>query len=754
MKTSLISLAATLMLAASISSASAREVKYSAVNVNGNWYYCGQEMSWCKGGAFNSANLGVITSLELGGQSQVSTGNDWHGGTMTMGYTIDGGNANYITLTYYGYTGTYNQLQSGGADYSNTAIDISSLSFGKHTIAVWFQSEDTYDSNYSNNYVASFVKLEGNGFEDTPYLIKTTDDLDALAVTVNNGTNYEGEYFKLMNNLNYANKPYTPIGTYINEDAEMPDRPFMGIFNGNSKTISNITVNEPSKNFVGVFGYVTGYGSEISNLIVSYSSFTGDQYVGSIAGYNEGGVIKCCYNSSVSVKGENSVGGIAGYSSAYITESSYSGYVSGTLSEIGGIVGNNCGTIEGCYCNATISGEGYANMLGGIAGSLEIDASISDCIFEGTVMGYSGSSKGGILGEDLSSQAEAPVRKQATARTNEEEFYPLTRNYYIASEVMGVGDDEGGYDINQNDGAVPSYKTDIFEELPFAIGDPVMEYTEIEITAYESCLYYGFTYYFSFVQLDDQGDNESILAYFEDTKPSRFKINGRTLYKDGDWNTLCLPFSLSDNDEEDELTFSGTVLEGAIVKTLKSSTLSDNGTLTLNFSENLTSIEAGYAYIVKWEKPDGYDQSPASFDIKDPTFTDVILKSTAPVSSFEGDFVYLFTGNFNPYQLTPGEQTELYLGAENTLYYPAEDHDVTIGAFRGFFQKTTPIDAPIRAIKLNFGGEENGIKEIHSQPSTLNSELSPWFTLDGRLLNGKPSTSGLFIHNGRKIIIK
>ena len=85
MKTSYISLAATLLFAASVSSVSAREVIYSAVNVNGNWYYCGQEMSWCEGGAFNQANLGIITSLQLGGQSQVSTGNDWGGGTMTMG---------------------------------------------------------------------------------------------------------------------------------------------------------------------------------------------------------------------------------------------------------------------------------------------------------------------------------------------------------------------------------------------------------------------------------------------------------------------------------------------------------------------------------------------------------------------------------------------------------------------------------------------------------------------------------------------
>ena len=732
MKTSLITLAATLLCATSFSSASVREVKYSAVNVNDNWYYCGQEMSWCKGGAFNQANLGVITSLELGGQSQVNTGNDWGGGTMTMGYSIDGGDAQSITLTYYGYTGTYNQLQSGGADYSNTAIDISSLSVGKHTIAVWFKSEDTYDSNNSKNYVASFIK---------PHLISSTDDLDALAISVNNGNDYEGEYFELMNNLNYAGKTtYTPIGT--------SNRPFKGIFNGKGKTISNINFNDPDKSYVGVFGYV--YGSEISQLNVSNCTFTGKQYVGGIVGYNnEGdnnkGGIKSCSNTNVAVSGQNSVGGIAGYSSANITECSHAGTssVSGTLSKIGGIVGENCGTIEGCFCFATITGVGNANMLGGIAGSLGEGGYIADCIFDGTFTGPSGSSIGGILGKDQSGQASGS---------------PLTRNYYVASDVMGVGSGLGGYDINQNDGAVPSYK---YQEIPFTLGKCVNEYTEIGITAYENGLQQGLNYYFSYIQLDDQGDNESILlSYFENDVPIRFKINGRTLYKDGDWNTLCLPFSLSDNDEEfkkgNQPTFSGTVLEGAIVKELESSNLSDDGTLTLNFSKDLTYIEAGYAYLVKWEKPDGYDQNPASFDIKDPTFTDVIPKATKPASSFVGEFDYFFTGCFNPYKLTPGESTELYLGAQNTLYYPAEDSDVTIGAFRGFFQKATQIEAPIRYIKFNFGDESTGIKEITTDSNLSNpSNLSnSYITLDGRRFNGKPATPGLYIINGKKVVIK
>ena len=88
----------------------------------------------------------------------------------------------------------------------------------------------------------------------------------------------------------------------------------------------------------------------------------------------------------------------------------------------------------------------------------------------------------------------------------------------------------------------------------------------------------------------DNGDAVSLASgdgmYYDVT------LAGRTLYTDGDWNTLCLPFDVDD--------FTGTPLEGAAVKTLESSSFSD-GTLTITFSDNLTSIDAGKPYIVKYD---------------------------------------------------------------------------------------------------------------------------------------------------------
>ncbi len=68
-------------------------------------------------------------------------------------------------------------------------------------------------------------------------------------------------------------------------------------------------------------------------------------------------------------------------------------------------------------------------------------------------------------------------------------------------------------------------------------------------------------------------------------------LQDRILYRDGDWNTLCLPFPLT--------TLRDTPLEGFTVMELDGTASHlDGGTLYLNFTP-ATSIEAGKPYIVK-----------------------------------------------------------------------------------------------------------------------------------------------------------
>lgn len=55
---------------------------------------------------------------------------------------------------------------------------------------------------------------------------------------------------------------------------------------------------------------------------------------------------------------------------------------------------------------------------------------------------------------------------------------------------------------------------------------------------------------------------------------------------------------------------------------------------------------------------------------------------------------------------------------------------------------------------LSFGDEKNstGIVSIDSGIGMMDDK--GWYTLDGRKLSGKPTVKGIYIKNGKKVIIK
>ena len=259
------------------------------------------------------------------------------------------------------------------------------------------------------------------------------------------------------------------------------------------------------------------------------------------------------------------------------------------------------------------------------------------------------------------------------------------------------------------------------------------------------------TGYFTYA-LKDDADNTTLIE--NTTDMPLVGLVGRTLYKDGDWNTLCLPFGLTAEQ------LAASPLAGfSELRTLSESMYNEtSGTLTLTFTpatgdDAVTSIEAGTPYIIKWAN--------TSETIEDPIFTDVtISNATTPVETNCVDFV----GTFSPIDIFTEDKTNLYLGADNLLYYPSGEDmtSFTINSFRAFFQLKNGLTAgvpisseqhPIKAFQLNFGDEETGIKAV-SHPSTLNSELSSYFTLDGRRLSTRPVTPGIYINRGRKVVIK
>jgi hypothetical protein len=253
------------------------------------------------------------------------------------------------------------------------------------------------------------------------------------------------------------------------------------------------------------------------------------------------------------------------------------------------------------------------------------------------------------------------------------------------------------------------------------------------------------------ITLVDNASNGEVLSTHNGMTAHGVTLSGRTLYKDGGWNTLCLPFSLA--------SLTGTPLEGATVKTLESSAFA-NGTLTLNFSEdNLTAIEAGKPYLVKWSKPDGYDGHESDYDLSAPVFTGVtISNATSNVRTSYTDFI----GTYSPVTLEGGDNTKLYLGSGNTLYYPSADW--TINACRAYFALKGIEAGEVAATKLYFGDydSEDGIMEINNEQLIINNEAGAVYDLSGRKITAAANSSlfilhssfkkGIYIRDGRKVL--
>ena len=216
-------------------------------------------------------------------------------------------------------------------------------------------------------------------------------------------------------------------------------------------------------------------------------------------------------------------------------------------------------------------------------------------------------------------------------------------------------------------------------------------------------------------------------------------LSGRTLYRDDSWNTLCLPFNIDD--------FNGTILDDAVVKVLESA--SYDGTtkkLTLNFAD-ADAIVAGAPYLVKW--------AGGHSDYVNPVFYGVTIVDGEP--SVDTRDVVSFQGLYSPLSVKREDRTILFMGADNTLYYPSTS--MTIGSFRAYFSLIgiTAGDKEetggVSGFILNFDGTTTDISNT-SLTSHSSSLTSGYYTLDGRRLNGEPTQKGVYIHNGRKVVVK
>ena len=141
-----------------------------------------------------------------------------------------------------------------------------------------------------------------------------------------------------------------------------------------------------------------------------------------------------------------------------------------------------------------------------------------------------------------------------------------------------------------------------------------------------------------------------------------------------------------------------------------------------------------------------------SVNITDPVFPAVAISNVmSDVTS--DDWSVTFKGTYDPVKIgDEGDNTKLYFSAGNTLYWP--NGALTINPFRAYLQlNTTTADA--RSIVLTFDdGETTNVVLMDNGKWIMDNEAGAWYTLDGRKLQAKPTQRGIYIHEGKKVVIK
>jgi filamentous hemagglutinin family protein len=359
----------------------------------------------------------------------------------------------FITLTLNGNTSflaggafimdTTSTISGAGYDLSLTAGSDSTLGNINNVNLLTLNSgsgaDITFISDSSSAFQANTVKTNnhsilsrsvGSGISSDPIMIYSVSNapggLEYIQTSGNLGSDYQ-----LANNIDASEtsswnggQGFLPIGT--------PDSGFFGSFDGNTKTISNLYINRPQTDYIGLFGNISVFGTNISELGLVNSNITGrdftggligstgyfsgssdnvnltdinnvyvtgkisgNEHVGGLVGYKRYSELNNSYNAAT-VSGNSSVGGLVGFNKGHLTYSYNKGRVIGG-NEVGGLVGqNDVGSIGHSYNTGIVSGGNY---VGGLAGK-SIDyyqfGSIYDSYNSGAVSGSD--AVGGLVG--------------------------------------------------------------------------------------------------------------------------------------------------------------------------------------------------------------------------------------------------------------------------------------------------------------------------------------------------------------------
>lgn len=564
--------------------------------------------------------------------------------------------------------------------------------------------------------------------------INSTDDWNTFVNNVNEGNDYSGLTVSL-------NKDISGVTTMVGTSGH----PFRGTFDGQLHTLT-VNINATERN-AAPFNHVDG--ATIQNLRTAGNVTSSNMDIaGIVANVSGNTTIRNCTSSIylLSTREEDvDAGGIVSH-----------------------VNDNQTVNVIGCSFTGRIQYSFGGNEGGGIVGWLRAGATanVTGCVFAPTAISISNWSlpfKMFVCGVDGSTTNidNCYYNDVAAAQSEIVRQGKQMRRITWASNMSMSFSEEG---TKYNADYITCYSTGIHyqywyyagagEEVPLTVthftppegyvwrnytvtgGGTLIAQTETSATLLmvDADQELGLEW-MPAITLDDNADNSEAISD-ADGQVANVILSGRTLWKDGDWNTLCLPFDV------DELT--DTPLEGATVRELdtdESGFNPESGLLSLYFKD-ATAIEAGKPYLVKWTSGD---------HIVNPVFSGVTVNSDEQESTSE-DGRLSFVGTFSPAHLEADTWANFYLGAGNKIYYPTVDNYYVRSCRAYFTLDLSGAPAGVREFIINTD-EDAPTGIVESEEIRVKSEESydAWYDLSGRKYDKRPTKPGLYIHKGKKV---
>ena len=250
--------------------------------------------------------------------------------------------------------------------------------------------------------------FKGNGTENDPYILESTDDLKKLSTEVESGNNYWNVYFKFADDIENITLPdnWIPLGTNGGG--------FAGNINGNGKTL---IVPKNSLSLIGVpkgctienlniygekipgNGLVERYTLESAGTLKNITVKSGSHILksGLLGGYGNTSVniYDCTIEKGVVIGDDGTWGDLGDTSYTY----DFVGDINGMNHQdmIGSFCGAWNGTISGCVSYATVYGRNYVGGIIGFKGQSMRKCIVNNCAFYGDIIA-TGEGIGGIVG--------------------------------------------------------------------------------------------------------------------------------------------------------------------------------------------------------------------------------------------------------------------------------------------------------------------------------------------------------------------